>query len=54
MAHLGNGASIAAVKDGKGIDTSMVFTPTAELTMGKRCGVIDSSILLDFIKNYLK
>lgn len=43
--HLGNGASIAAVKYGQSIDTSMGFTPLAGLTMGTRCGDIDPSIL---------
>lgn len=43
--HLGNGASVAAVKYGKSIDTSMGFTPLAGLTMGARCGDIDPSIL---------
>lgn len=43
--HLGNGASVAAVKHGKSVDTSMGFTPLAGLTMGTRCGDIDPSIL---------
>lgn len=43
--HLGNGASVAAIKYGKSIDTSMGFTPLAGLTMGTRCGDIDPSIL---------
>jgi acetate kinase len=43
--HLGNGASIAAVKYGESIDTSMGFTPLAGLVMGTRCGDIDPSIL---------
>jgi acetate kinase len=38
LAHLGNGASLAAVRDGKSIDTSMSFTPTAGLVMGTRSG----------------
>ncbi|HVU13557.1 MAG TPA: acetate/propionate family kinase [Phototrophicaceae bacterium] len=41
LAHLGNGASMAAVRDGKSIDTSMAFTPTAGLVMGTRTGDID-------------
>ncbi|MCL2072606.1 MAG: acetate kinase [Marinilabiliaceae bacterium] len=39
--HLGNGASIAAIKDGKSIDTSMGFTPIEGLMMGTRCGDLD-------------
>ena len=38
LAHLGNGASLAAVRDGKSIDTSMGFTPSAGLVMGSRSG----------------
>ena len=43
--HLGNGSSIAAVKDGKCIDTSMGFTPLAGFEMGTRCGDIDPAIV---------
>ena len=39
--HLGNGASIAAIKNGKSIDTSMGFTPIEGLMMGTRCGDLD-------------
>ncbi|MCW0484904.1 acetate/propionate family kinase [Gaoshiqia sediminis] len=39
--HLGNGASIAAVKNGKSVDTSMGFTPLEGLIMGTRCGDLD-------------
>jgi len=42
--HLGNGASLAAIKHGKSIDTSMGFTPLEGLTMGTRCGDIDPAI----------
>ncbi len=41
LAHLGSGASLAAVKDGKSIDTSMGFTPTSGLMMGSRTGDLD-------------
>lgn len=44
--HLGNGASVAAVKNGKSIDTSMGFTPVEGLMMGTRCGDIDAGLLL--------
>ncbi|MEL7597048.1 MAG: acetate kinase, partial [Clostridiaceae bacterium] len=42
--HLGNGASLAAIKGGKCVDTSMGFTPLAGLTMGTRSGDIDPAI----------
>lgn len=43
--HIGNGASISAVVDGKCIDTSMGLTPNAGVMMGSRCGDIDCSIV---------
>jgi acetate kinase len=43
--HLGNGASIAAVKNGKSVDTSMGFTPLEGLVMGTRSGDIDPAIV---------
>ncbi|MEW6623303.1 MAG: acetate kinase [Bacillota bacterium] len=43
--HLGNGASITAIKNGKSIDTSMGFTPLEGLVMGTRCGSIDPAIV---------
>src|SRR5699024_2204566 len=43
--HLGNGASIAAVKAGESLDTSMGFTPLAGVTMGTRSGNIDPSLI---------
>lgn len=46
ICHLGSGASISAVKNGKCINTSMGFTPNAGLIMGTRCGDIDATILL--------
>lgn len=45
VCHLGNGASISAVLNGKCIETSMGFTPIAGITMGTRCGDIDPSII---------
>jgi acetate kinase len=44
LAHLGNGASLAAVRDGKSIDTSMCFTPTAGLVMSTRSGDLDPGL----------
>jgi acetate kinase len=43
--HLGNGSSIAAVKNGTSVDTSMGFTPLEGLIMGTRCGDIDPAII---------
>lgn len=44
--HLGNGASITAIKDGKSIDTSMGFTPLEGLLMGTRSGDLDPAVIL--------
>jgi acetate kinase len=44
LAHLGSGASLAAVRDGKSIDTSMGFTPTAGLMMSTRTGDLDPGV----------
>jgi acetate kinase len=46
LAHLGNGCSMAAVRGGKSIDTTMAFTPTAGLMMGTRCGDLDPGVLV--------
>ena len=43
--HIGNGASLCAIDEGKVVDTSMGFTPLAGVMMGTRCGDIDPSIL---------
>lgn len=43
--HLGNGASVTAIKNGKCIDTSMGFTPLEGLVMGTRCGDLDPAIV---------
>ncbi len=45
LAHLGNGASLAAVRDGSSIDTSMGFTPTAGLVMSTRTGDLDPGLV---------
>ncbi len=44
--HLGNGSSIAAVKHGRSVDTTMGFTPLEGLAMGTRCGDLDPAIVL--------
>jgi len=46
IAHLGNGASMAAVRGGIGIDTTMGFTPAGGLVMGTRTGDLDPGVLL--------
>jgi len=45
LAHLGNGASLAAVHDGRSVDTSMSFTPTAGVPMSTRSGDLDPGLL---------
>jgi acetate kinase len=45
LAHLGNGASLAAVRDGKPVDTSMSFTPTAGVPMSIRSGDLDPGLV---------
>ena len=54
ICHIGNGASITAVENGKCIDTSMGFTPNAGIMMGTRCGDIDASIIPYVMKKYDK
>ena len=49
--HLGNGASLCAIKNGKSIDTSMGMTPIEGLMMGTRCGDIDAGALLHIINS---
>lgn len=48
--HLGNGSSVAAIKGGKSLDTSMGFTPLEGLVMGTRCGDIDPAIVTYIMK----
>ena len=45
LAHLGNGASVAAVRDGKSIDTSMALTPAAGFPMKTRSGDLDPGLV---------
>jgi acetate kinase len=51
VAHLGNGASIAAVRDGVGIDTTMGLTPTGGMVMSTRSGDLDPGILLYLLRS---
>jgi acetate kinase len=50
IAHLGNGASIAAVKDGRSVDTSMGLTPTGGIPMATRSGDLDPGVLLYLLR----
>jgi acetate kinase len=45
LAHLGNGASMTAMRDGRSVDTSMGFTPTSGLMMGSRSGDLDPGLV---------
>ncbi|MBQ2700201.1 MAG: acetate kinase [Clostridia bacterium] len=49
--HLGNGSSLAAVKDGKCVDTSMGITPLEGLVMGTRCGSMDPAVVQFIVNN---
>lgn len=49
--HLGNGASLAAIRDGRSIDTTMGFTPLEGIMMGTRSGSIDPGILIYLIRH---
>jgi len=51
LAHLGNGASLAAVRDGRSIDTSMGFTPAAGLPMSTRAGDLDPGLAAYFARS---
>jgi acetate kinase len=51
LAHLGSGASVAAVREGKSIDTSMGFTPAGGLTMGTRPGDLDPGVAWYMMKS---
>jgi acetate kinase len=46
IAHLGNGASLCAIRDGVSIDTTMAFTALDGLMMGTRCGALDPGVIL--------
>lgn len=51
IAHLGNGASITAVRNGKSIDTTMGLTPTGGVMMGTRCGDLDPGVMIYLQRN---
>ena len=50
--HLGNGSSLAAIKNGKCVDTSMGFTPLVGLPMGTRCGDLDPGVMQYLMAKY--
>lgn len=52
VAHLGSGASMAAIRDGRSIDTSMGFTPAGGLPMGTRSGDLDPGVLLHLLREH--
>jgi acetate kinase len=51
VAHLGNGASMCALRDGKSVATTMGFTPLDGLPMGTRCGAIDPGVLIYLLRH---
>ncbi|MFL6416986.1 MAG: acetate/propionate family kinase [Bryobacteraceae bacterium] len=51
VAHLGNGCSVTAIKNGKSIDTTMGLTPTGGIMMGTRCGDLDPGVLLFLLRH---
>jgi acetate kinase len=50
IAHLGNGASLCAIRDGRSLDTTMGFSALDGLVMGTRCGAIDPGVLLYLLR----
>lgn len=54
VAHLGNGSSISAIRDGQSIDTSMGLTPTGGLISGSRTGDIDPGVLIFILREIVK
>jgi acetate kinase len=50
VAHLGNGASLAAIKDGRSVDTTMGFTPGGGIPMGTRSGDLDPGLVLYLLR----
>lgn len=51
IAHLGNGASLVAVRDGKAVDTTMGFTPTGGIVMGTRTGDLDPGAIVYLLRS---
>ena len=51
VAHLGNGASLCAMRDGRSQNTTMGFTPLDGLVMGTRCGTLDAGVVLYMLQH---
>lgn len=51
VAHLGNGCSVTAIRDGGSVDTTMSFTPNAGMMMGTRCGNLDPGVLTWLVRH---
>jgi len=51
FAHLGSGASLCALRNGRSIDTTMGLTPTGGIPMGTRCGDLDPGVILYLLRN---
>jgi acetate kinase len=51
VAHLGNGASITAIRNGTSVDTTMGLTPTGGMMMGTRCGDLDPGVMIYLLRN---
>jgi acetate kinase len=52
IAHLGNGASLAAIREGRSVDTTMGMTPTGGIPMGTRSGDLDPGVLLHLMREH--
>jgi acetate kinase len=52
FAHLGNGSSLCALRNGKSIDTTMGLTPTGGIPMGTRCGDLDPGVILYLLRDH--
>jgi acetate kinase len=50
MAHLGSGASLAALLEGRSVDTTMAFTPNSGVPMGTRCGDLDPGLVVHLLR----
>jgi len=51
FAHLGSGASLCALRNGRSVDTTMGLTPTGGIPMGTRCGDLDPGVILYLLRN---
>jgi acetate kinase len=51
VAHLGNGASVTAIRNGTSVDTTMGLTPTGGIMMGTRCGDLDPGVMIYLLRN---